>query len=354
MESNSQVHKLMAHVKNSSRYGFATRRWRATLIWGLLVLAFVRPAFSDSYRWVDDEGNVHYSDQVPPEEAKRTRSRLDAQGREVAVVEGLKTPEQREREKRLRNLRREQRRLLNEQKDRDLSLLRSFHGAEEMELALQGKLNTIDSAIKITETNKQRQEEILRAQEKRAAEMEVKGQAIPKNLRDIIDQARRQILIYQEKIVGLEKSKEEIKLAFYKDFERYKTLLKLRENPETSDIDWREQGAGGDPGIVSAASCAPILCEKAWALARAYILGHSQKPLVIETEKVLQTAPPLSETDYALLAARIAGKNGDDLFLDVSCHPSSLGDEFCKGPQMMNIRIGFESYIREGLSGVGR
>lgn len=327
---------------------------RASALAGVIALACVQPAWSDSYRWTDDQGNVHYSDQVPPEEVKHARSKLNAQGREVATFEGLKTPEQREREKRLRDLRREQKRLLTEQKDRDLSLLRSFHGVEEMELALQGKLNTIDSAIKITETNKQRQEDILHAQEKRAAETELQGQAIPKNLRDIIEQARRQIANYQEKIAGLGKNREQIKLEFYKDFERYKALLKLRENPETSDIDWRDQGPGGDLGIVSVATCAPILCEKAWALARSYILSRTQKILVIETERVLQTSLPKSETDYALLAVRIAGKNGDDLFLDVSCHPSSLGDEFCKSAQIANIRAGFESYIREGLTGAGR
>jgi hypothetical protein len=188
----------------------------------------------------------------------------------------------------------------------------------------------------------------MHAQEKRAAEIEVQGQAIPKNLRDTIEQARRQIVIYQDKIINLETDKEKVKQGFYKDFERYRRLLELRENPETMSFDWRDQEVG-DTGIISVASCAPMLCEKAWALVKTYIQINSRKPLVIETDRILQTAVPMSEQDYALLAVRIPGKNGEDLFLDLSCHPSSLGDEFCKSDKLMNIRAGFESYIRERL-----
>lgn len=47
-----------------------------------------------SYKWTDDKGVLHYGDRVPPEHAKRERSRLNEQGVEVGRFEAEKTFEQ--------------------------------------------------------------------------------------------------------------------------------------------------------------------------------------------------------------------------------------------------------------------
>jgi hypothetical protein len=48
-----------------------------------------------SYKWVDENGVVHYGDHVPPEYVKRERKVLNDQGVEVGRIEAEKTPEQR-------------------------------------------------------------------------------------------------------------------------------------------------------------------------------------------------------------------------------------------------------------------
>jgi hypothetical protein len=47
-----------------------------------------------AYRWVDENGVVHYGDHVPPEYADKDRALLNGQGVEVAHIEGERTPEQ--------------------------------------------------------------------------------------------------------------------------------------------------------------------------------------------------------------------------------------------------------------------
>lgn len=47
-----------------------------------------------SYKWTDEKGVLHYGDRVPPEHAKRERSRLNEQGVEVGRLEAEKTFEQ--------------------------------------------------------------------------------------------------------------------------------------------------------------------------------------------------------------------------------------------------------------------
>ncbi|MCB1629640.1 MAG: DUF4124 domain-containing protein, partial [Xanthomonadales bacterium] len=46
------------------------------------------------YKWVDENGNVHYSDQVPPSQAKQARSELNEQGVAVKQVDRALTAEE--------------------------------------------------------------------------------------------------------------------------------------------------------------------------------------------------------------------------------------------------------------------
>jgi hypothetical protein len=52
---------------------------RAALASLLLVVAF--PALADVYRWVDERGTVHYSNEAPPTGVKATKIDIDAEPR---------------------------------------------------------------------------------------------------------------------------------------------------------------------------------------------------------------------------------------------------------------------------------
>lgn len=47
-----------------------------------------------AYRWVDDQGVVHYGDSIPPQYAEKEHQMLNKQGVEVGHSEAQKTPEQ--------------------------------------------------------------------------------------------------------------------------------------------------------------------------------------------------------------------------------------------------------------------
>jgi hypothetical protein len=48
-----------------------------------------------TYRWVDDQGVVHYGDQIPPQYTSKERAVLNSQGVEVGHLEAERSPEQR-------------------------------------------------------------------------------------------------------------------------------------------------------------------------------------------------------------------------------------------------------------------
>jgi hypothetical protein len=47
-----------------------------------------------AYRWVDEQGVVHYGDHIPPQYASKDRAILNSQGVEVGHLDAQKTPEQ--------------------------------------------------------------------------------------------------------------------------------------------------------------------------------------------------------------------------------------------------------------------
>ena len=47
-----------------------------------------------AYRWVDDQGVVHYGDSIPPQYAEKAHEMLNKQGVEVGHTDAQKTPEQ--------------------------------------------------------------------------------------------------------------------------------------------------------------------------------------------------------------------------------------------------------------------
>ena len=311
-----------------------------------------------TYRWVDENGAVHYSDRVPPDQAKHRRAKLNSEGREVEVLDGAKSPEQIEMENRLGQLRLEQEKILAAQRDRDQVLLRTYRSEEEMNLALQGKLTMLDSLIKVTEANRQRQQALLSGQENRAADFEKKGQAIPKNLSDAIEATRRQVAGYDGKLTRMEAEKNAISETFAGDIARFRSINAQHQGAGWHQA-WHESVSASDKpdaggAIVSAVNCAAgATCDKAWTLARAYLLQQANGPLFIDNDKILQTAIPRNDRDFAITVTRMAGKAEDILFLDIRCRPSSVGEELCASSGVRKIRADFRPYIEAGLAGSG-
>jgi hypothetical protein len=56
--------------------------------------AAAAPSRSVTYRWVDDQGVVHYGDHVPPQYAQKEHTELNAQGVELHRLDAERTPEQ--------------------------------------------------------------------------------------------------------------------------------------------------------------------------------------------------------------------------------------------------------------------
>ncbi len=307
------------------------------------------------YRWVDNQGKVHYSDTLPEDAIRQEKVVYDKQrARKLAVIERAKTREELARETRLTDLRKEEKRLLSEQLARDRALLRTYRNEEDLQLALQGQLNTIDARIKVLGANINRQQTLLEGKIQQAAELERNGRQVPKPLINKIAAIRHQIHQLQLKITHEEQVKEQLKSKFVQDRERFRRLLAHFRDSKKKIATTRPDSkpSGKQRIILSVAQCKrEVDCDRAWQLAGVYVQTHATTPLFIHSHTIIHTKDPRLDSDIALTVARIQSKSElDTLFLDVRCKLSSVGQELCRSDKVREIRLGFPAFIREALS----
>lgn len=176
------------------------------------------------YKWVDDQGKVHYGDKVPPEYAKQERKILNEQGVQVKTLEAAKTPEQIAEEERLAAQRKEQERIAAEQVAHDRMLLATFTTEDDMVMTRDGKIAAIDGVLRVTRDRIDKLETHLTQLTREAADLERSGKPISESLTNEILGARGQIQRYTDYIAGKHREQEEIRAQFEADIRRFREL----------------------------------------------------------------------------------------------------------------------------------
>lgn len=199
----------------------------------LLLAALMQPAHAAKlYRWVDDEGKVHYSDKVPPEHARQARQELNEQGITVDSVDSAPTPEQMAAARAKAQTEAETRRQEEEQRRRDQLLLNSYTGLADIERTRDAEIAALQRTVDMTRAAQDSQRRQLAQLVHRAAERERAGSPVPEKLLKDLRQVRGKI---QERTDYIEEKRVEQAQTFAEyeqDIARYRELTEEDEESE--------------------------------------------------------------------------------------------------------------------------
>lgn len=322
----------------------------------LCILSFAQECIAARplFRWIDEEGNVHYSDTVPPEKAKHKRESLNEQGRTINITEAAKSPEQIANERRLKKLRDMAQRLLAEQIAQDQTLLRSYRNEEELITARDAKLSMLETQKLVAGNNFSRLAEKLDALQRQAADYERNGKQVPESVLAEIGGLRSQMEESQEKEAELEHQEQALKRQFNEDLDRLRTLATMPGGALTME----NENAASRPPALSGDEPAWIFpcpdeagCAKAWKRAADYAGKFSTTPIRLHSETLIYTYPPKISSDLALSVSKQPGETeGSLLFLDVRCANNGPGIELCASPKVEEIRAGFKPFVEAGTT----
>lgn len=320
----------------------------------LLSALFTVPATQAGklYRWVDADGNTHYTDKIPPDQVGLSRQELSEEGIQTRSVPRAKTKEEVEEQRRLERLRAEQQRLIEKQQMADRVLLRTFRSEDDLIMARNGKLAAIDIMIKVTQGNIRRYQAKLADFQHRAATRERKGSTVPKVLVNKIDHTLRNINEAYADIGRKEQEKDAIRRTFARDLKRFRELKNLTrtlaEAETKAEVETRDTGT-----LPNLAHCPdPRACDDAWTRAETFVRENATTPMQMISDNIIMTAAPTRDRDVSITVSRVDDRDSGRtvLFMDLFCKSTVAGKELCRSDRISAIRQAF----RPMVSGAGR
>lgn len=123
---------------------------RITLIACLLLASGASAVADNLYKWVDENGVVHYGDAVPAEASRNERHVLNRQGVTVKVLDRQKTIDELNAMAAAAAEQERQRKLAKEQAERDRVLMDTYLSAEEIEMLRDRRILAIEARVGVT------------------------------------------------------------------------------------------------------------------------------------------------------------------------------------------------------------
>lgn len=210
-------------------------------LFGLALFSFGWPDFADAatkksrksssastskvYRWVDNEGVVHFGDQVPPEYAPIDRQVLNQQGIAVSTEQGTVTEEELAAE-----------RDATAEKDatlaaahRDEVLLNTYLSVEEIEVLRDRRIGLIEGEISVTTNYLQSLKDNLEQLQAEAGKFkpystDPDAEPIDEKLAEELSNTVDSIALYEKTLEGTRMRQSQVIMAFEADISRFKEL----------------------------------------------------------------------------------------------------------------------------------
>lgn len=169
-------------------------------------------AAADLYRWLDNKGEVHYGDRIPPQYVNQGYKVINEKGDTVQVVTPAGQETSRDEGK------------VVQQTARDRTLLTTFGSEEEIIAARDRKLAEIDDLIASTREMIRLQEQNYRQLTKDAGDHERRGEKVPAALAEEMSATKRKVEHHQNSIGRYQNDRKEAAARFEADLARYREL----------------------------------------------------------------------------------------------------------------------------------
>ncbi len=203
-------------------------RYRSILIF-LASALLVSHVQAGLYRWVDEHGNVHYGDKVPPKYLKQEHDELNEQGTTVKKHDRAMTAEERAEKNRQEA---ERKRLENEKRAqalRDRVLTDTYTTERDLVAARDARLDAIDSQLQLSrdiiESSKQKVEKTAKIIE----DLKAAGRMVPEATYAKLEREKLQLATQQGVQKGHQIKREEVIAQFDGYIQRFRELMEEKQ-----------------------------------------------------------------------------------------------------------------------------
>jgi hypothetical protein len=223
-------------MEASSKPSFSNALCSAVILCGLLVAGLASAA--QVYRWVDENGEVHYSESLPPDYHDKDQGHdvLNQQGMVVEEDRKLTPPppappskeEPQELPRDASGLPRPKAAYSETemQQRMDSFLMLRYESEQEILDAMSVEIKQLNYDRRLLEASQASTDAAFRGHVKLAADRQRAGLAVEKSTAREIDKNRSELASIQAALDGLQKREDTIRADFEKQLERYRYLVK--------------------------------------------------------------------------------------------------------------------------------
>lgn len=205
------------------------------LLLALILFAFSKQASAGAlYKWVDENGQIRYSDRLPPNQVKKKHQQLNSQGVILSTKEAAKSDEElaaaAEAKRKLEEEQAAEAKIREAQFKLDQVLLLTFSTEEELTLTRDDRLEVLESVIQLINKSIDSTQQQLDQLQTSADEIYLsKGKEVPGGLAQKIEHFTRKVENRSGQLEAKMAEKSKINNQYRVDLARFREL-KVEKN----------------------------------------------------------------------------------------------------------------------------
>ena len=196
----------------------------ALYILSVVLVASSLSAQAKMYRWVDEEGQMHFGDEIPHEYLVREHDELNDSGAVIKHKKAAETDEQKAKAKRVEYERRKVALIEKKKKQRDRVLLDTYTTKRDLIVARDSRLEAVDSQIQLADTIIIDSNKKVESMDQQVIDIKASNREVPLDLYQRIDNEKEQVKVQSKVKKNYEKRRDEIAIQFNDYIKRFEVL----------------------------------------------------------------------------------------------------------------------------------
>ncbi|MCK4834221.1 MAG: DUF4124 domain-containing protein [Gammaproteobacteria bacterium] len=176
------------------------------------------------YRWVDENGQMHFGDKIPTKYLVREHDELNEQGVKIKHKAAAKTAEEKREDRRLKAEQKKEELIAKKKRQRDRVLLDTYTTERDLVVARDSRLDAVGSQIQLAETIIKDSNNKIETMEKKITQIKASNREVPLAIYDRIENQKEQIVVQTKVMESHKKRRDEISVQFNDYIERFKVL----------------------------------------------------------------------------------------------------------------------------------
>ena len=193
------------------------------------------------YKWVDDEGRVHFGDRIPVQFQLKAHDEMNQRGVILKHREAAKTPEEKAEARLLDKERKKIELAEKKKKQRDRVLLDTYTTERDLIVARDSRLEAVGSQVQLAETIISDSNKTIESLEKQVTQIKASNREVPTDIYQRIDSEKQQVKVQSQVKQGHVKRRDEITVQFNGYVERFKVLKAEQEARRKQLLREREE-----------------------------------------------------------------------------------------------------------------